>query len=126
MGDAIGSHGTLVSMDGSTIAELADISGPTPTRAVHEAPRQTSEWVQKVSGMINGGTMTLNVNFVPDLHAAVITAFNDGLTHDFIITFPDATGWSFEGIVTEIPPDAPVDGVLTAAFTVEVTDAITF
>ena len=123
---ALGSHGTILKMEGTVIAQLADISGPTPTRAMHDAPTQTIEWVEKVAGMINAGSITANVNFVPSLHGVVLTALEDGLERAFILEFPDASGWSFNGVVTECPVDAPVDGVLTAALSVEVSGAIAF
>ncbi len=135
MGIAIGSHGTVITIGAAggggpftAISEQADIGGPSMTRATHEAPRQTSEWIQKIAGMINGGSMTLNINYVPGdaTHVALLDAFSDGLLRDLVFTFPEASFWTVPTIVTEFPVDAPVDGVLTTAVTFEVVDEITF
>jgi predicted secreted protein len=129
------SHGTLLQIgDGggtevfTTIAKIKDISGPTLNRGTHDASTQTTDWSEVVPGLKKGGQFTFDVNFIPtdtthDHQTGLIKDFIDGTKRNFRIIWPDAgnTIDQYAAYVVNFEPDAPVDGLLTASVTLEIT-----
>lgn len=132
----IPSHGTLLLVgDGATpteafttIAKIKDIGGPGFNRGTHDASTQTTDWGEVVPGIKMGGQVTFDINLIPDeaTHdhvTGLLKDFIDGVKRNFQLVFPDdaATVWQFAGFVLNYEPSAPVDGLLTASLTVEIT-----
>ena len=131
----IPSHGTLLKVgDGggtevfTTIAKIKDISGPGFNRGTHDASTQTTDWGEIVPGIKMGGQVTFDINLIPtegthDQTTGLLKDFIDGVKRNFQLVFPDAgnTVWQFAAYVLNFEPDAPVDGLLTASLTVEIT-----
>jgi len=132
----IPSHGTLLLVgDGgaptevfTTIAKIKDISGPGFNRGTHDASTQTTDWGEIVPGIKMGGQVTFDINLIPtegthDENTGLLKDFIDGTKRNFQLVFPDPgnTKWQFAGFVLNYESDAPVDGLLTASLTVELT-----
>jgi predicted secreted protein len=131
----IPSHGTLLKIgDGgttevfTTIAKIKDIGGPTLTRGTHDASTQTTDWGEVVPGIKMGGQVTFDINLIPtdgthNQSTGLLKDFVDGTKRNFQLVFPDpgSTTWQFAGYIVNYEPDAPVDGLLTASITLEIT-----
>ena len=132
----IPSHGTLLQTgDGgsptetfATIAKIKDIKGPTLNRGTHDASTQTTDWSESVPGLKKGGQFTFDVNFIPtdathDPSTGLIKDYVDGTKRNIRIIWPDpgSTTWQFAVYVVNFEPNAPVDGLLTASVTLEIT-----
>ena len=132
----IPSHGTLLKVgDGATptesfttIAKIKDIGGPGFNRGTHDASTQTTDWGEIVPGIKMGGQVTFDINLIPtegthDQTTGLLKDFIDGIKRNFQLVFPDPgnTVWQFAAYVLNFEPDAPVDGLLTASLTVEIT-----
>jgi hypothetical protein len=131
----IPSHGTLLKIgDGggtevfTTIAKIKDIGGPAFNRGTHDASTQTTDWGEVVPGIKMGGQVTFDINLIPtdgthDESTGLLKDFIDGTKRNFQLEFPDAgtTTWQFAAFVVNYEPDAPVDGLLTASLTLEIT-----
>jgi hypothetical protein len=130
-----GSHGTLIQKGNggtpevfATIGTIGNIEGPGFTRELHDASVQTSDWAVVIPGMKRGEQLTVDINFDPadpthDHLTGLLADYNSGIKRNFRIVFPDigSTTWQFAGYVTNMPPSAPVDGVLTASVTIAIT-----
>ena len=134
----IPSHGTLLLVgDGAvlpaveaftTIAKIKDIGGPGFNRGTHDASTQTTDWGEVVPGIKMGGQVMFDINLIPteathDETTGLLKDFIDGTKRNFQLVFPDTanTTWQFAAFVLSFEPDAPVDGLLTASLTVEIT-----
>jgi predicted secreted protein len=131
----IPSHGTLLKIgDGggtevfTTIAKIKDIGGPAFNRGTHDASTQTTDWGEVVPGIKMGGQVTFDINLIPtdgthDESTGLLKDFIDGTKRNFQLEFPDAgtTTWQFAAYIVNYEPDAPVDGLLTASITLEIT-----
>jgi hypothetical protein len=138
----IAAFGTLLKIgDGqvsesfATVAEVTDIEGPggkTSTVDItnHSSP---SAFKEIVPTTIDPGTIKLTVNFLP---SAVTQNYNTGLLRDWIqrnkrnfqIIWPNVAGTyvTFAAYVIEFDQKAPVDGKLSATFSLEVTGVYTW
>lgn len=129
---AIASHGTLLKRNGTTIADVKDISGPNFSRGTIDCTSHSSAsgWKEFVTGMKENGEVSFSINFDP---TAATHAYNTGLLDDFIdgtlqtftLTFPDSTVWSFTAYVTAFGVTEPVEGVLGANVTLKLSGAPT-
>jgi predicted secreted protein len=121
----------------ATIAEIRSLSGPTfqadvLDATVHNSP---SPWRQFISGLLDGGEVSLDINFIPTdpTHTAsaaggLLYAFKEREQHNFQIVFPDTgnTTWIFPGIVTGFEMSADPADILSASVTIKVNGAPSF
>lgn len=117
------------------IAQVRDISGPSMTLDTTDASHRGSAWKNVVPALIDGGEVTFDIAYDPDLstHSA---AAAPGLPYYMIqrsmktykVLFPDATpaSASFSALVTKFTPKAPYAGLLTADVTLKISGAITW
>ena len=118
--NGISAHGTLISRNGTPIAELRDITPPPLSRNPLETTTHNSDDDSYVVGIRRKGTLDMNVNFLPsgeathDAIAGLMKAWADGSKDEYLIEYPDGATWLFSGFVSNIAPTAPVDGVLSA------------
>lgn len=108
------------------IAELREITPPALTRNEIELTNHNNEDDEYIVGIRRHGTMTFNINFVPqnsthDHETGLQQAWFDGTRDIYRMTYPDGTQWLFSGFVTNIAPSAPVDDRLSADITVRPT-----
>jgi len=136
-------YGTLLSIgDGGTpeafqaIAEVNSLSGPglslDPIEITHhESP---DAWKEFVGGLLDGGEITADLNFLPtettqvgDAAGSLLYALTTRAVTNFTITWPDtsSTEWAFAALVTAFEPSAPVDDKLGASVTLKLTGAPT-
>lgn len=108
------------------IAELREITPPALTRNEIELTNHNNEDDEYIVGIRRHGTLTFNLNFVPqnathDHETGLQSAWFDGTRDIYRLTYPDGTQWLFSGFVTNIAPSAPVDDRLSADITIRPT-----
>tara|TARA_Y100000004_G_scaffold194468_1_gene259130 strand:+ start:258 stop:686 length:429 start_codon:yes stop_codon:yes gene_type:complete len=119
--------------DFTEIGEITDITPPSITKDTIETTSHGSSQVKTyIGGLIDFGEVSVTVNYDPD--GATITKFRNlaklagdgGTDSDFKVEYPDSSTEEFSGIVTGFEQSAPMDGVLSATFTIKVTGSITY
>src|SRR5690606_11549351 len=106
------------------IGELRDITPPALTRNEFDTSTQTDDTDSYITGLLRRTPMTFNINYLPNddgthdhetgLNAAIIDQTKDL----YGVYYPDGSGALFSGWVTNVAPNAPVDGELSAAVTI--------
>jgi len=137
MSDAISSFGTLLKLRSglgsgtySTVAFVGDIKSPSvklkTEQVLHHS--MTSRAEQKEATIIELGECTFDVYFDPaqgthDAATGLLYLRNNAIERDFQIIMPDTGNYTetFSGFVTECTPEEPVDGLLKASVTIDVT-----
>lgn len=119
MADSIGvsAHGTLIKRNGTTIAELRDITPPPLTRKSLETSIHNNTDDQYVVGMRRTGELAMMVNFLSSgeaTHQTLLSDWADGTKSLWNIAFPDGASWSFSGFVVNVAAKEPVDGAQEA------------
>jgi predicted secreted protein len=115
-----------------TIAEVKSITGPGMTGDILDVTTHDTigNWREKIAGLLDAGTLTFTVNFIPDhlshsSQTGFVADFVNRTKRDHQIIFPDAlsTTWLFPNAqITGCPITAPVDNVLTAEVTLTITE----
>lgn len=144
MSNAISAFGTLLKRGNGqspeefvTVAELRNISGPSFQADVLDATvhNTATPWREFISGLLDGGEVTLDINFIPTgaTHGAAQTGsilddFQNRAQSNWQIVFPDAGGttWVIPGIVTGFEMSADPADILGASVTIKVNGAPTF
>jgi hypothetical protein len=138
MPNAISAQGTLIARAPAatpsvftTIGELRDITPPPLTRNTIETTSHNEEEESFVVGIRRKGELGFQIGWVPTLAthnhtAGLIYAWRQGSRDVYRITYPDGSQWLFSGYVTNVGPEAPVDGGLTAAVSVRPTGLMSF
>jgi hypothetical protein len=135
---AISAYGTLFKMINSPgtpvlIADITNLDGPaleanTADVTPHEAAG--SGWRHKIPLLKDGGQITGTMNFKPSRDRGVdqmAEAFASGTLMDCEMAWPESgEKWTFKGYVVGFQPHGPTDGALTADFTIEVTETVSF
>lgn len=126
--NAISGHGVSVLKGGVAIPELRNVTLPTLSRDVFEVTRQADlDDVYKV-GLRKHSDLILEINllFNNASHDDLLDAWASGTIDTFDVNFPDGEQWSFDGYVTNVSPEAPVDGAQTARVTIHPSGTISF
>lgn len=137
MSNAISAFGTQLQRgDGggpevfTAVAEVSKIDGfeismDTPEVTNHQS---TEGWREYVAGLIDGGEVALELNYIPtnatqNATAGLLADLKNRTKRNFKIVFPDSgsTTWSFSAFVTKFKPSAPTDDKLMGTATVKVT-----
>lgn len=139
MSSATIAHGTVLAYvetgDDVPIGELTNIGGIGLTADTIEVTSHdsTSRFREFLQGLRDGGELSIEGNHVPSDggQAAMYTHFNGdgdgGGLEAMIITFPDASNWTFNAIVTNYQAgDAPHDGKLGFSATLKISGVPTF
>ena len=142
----IGSHAAhLKKGDGSvsppesftSIAQVLSISGPSLSRETIDTTDadSTNDWRTFIASYIDGGEITLEINYDPDTAthettAGILEDFGDAIETTptkYQLEFPTSpvTNFQFSASVTGFETSAPHDGVLTASVTYKVMGAVT-
>jgi hypothetical protein len=123
--NALSGHGTLIARNGTTIAELGDITLPELSRNEFEALTQSENIDSYILGVLRRGPVTVKMNFIPTnathdhltgLANAIITNSMDGYTFTVPTTPPWI--WIASGQVQKMTDVAPVDGKLESDVTI--------
>lgn len=106
------------------IANVTSIKGPELSRETIDvtAHNSTDAWMEFVGGLKDGGEVSLDVNYDPALHDALVADFDDVDPRNYKLSFPvtPAVVWSFSAIMTEFSSEAPYDDKLAASLTFKV------
>lgn len=137
MAEYSGFAGKLQVQEGTfqEIAQVRDINGPAVSVDAIDASHSGSGWKKYLPGLIDGGEVTFDIAYDPDLATHSATAA-PGLPYyqiqrsvkTYKVLFPDTTpaSASFSAFVTKFTPKAPYAGLLTADVTLKLTGAITW
>jgi hypothetical protein len=134
---AIPTLGTEISLNGTPIGQIQDITGPqlsTDTDEItnHSSPDHTEEFIATIK---RTGEITFPLVFYPGDagHLALLEAKNARSKDAYVMTYPDEDGisgggesWDFNAYCTGFSLTAPVGGHLAAAVTLRVTGAPAF
>lgn len=118
----------------TTIAEVRSIAGPTMAVEVvdvtnHDSQNATRE---KVASLIDPGQLSFDMNFQPlegthDHLTGLLDEFENRRTSNYQLVFPGSIDtYQMAGFVTGMPLNFPVDDVITANVTIELTGNINF
>jgi predicted secreted protein len=138
---ALFAHGTFLKIGDAatptenftTISEVTDLSGPSLSLAALTATSHDSGgWKEIIGGILDGGSVTLSLNFKPthathSYTAGLIKDMVNRTLRNFQLIFTDSgtTTWSFAALVTAFETTEPVDERLTADVTLEISGAPT-
>jgi predicted secreted protein len=120
----IDAFGTILARESATpgtfvaIANVSNIGGPGLTRetidvSAHDSPNSTREFV---GGLKDPGEVSADLNYDPAEHDTLIDDLDDQ-AHNYKITWPDGSTWTFAAILTGFEPGAPIDDKLAASVT---------
>lgn len=131
--EALQAMGAFLRRNGTEIAEVTNIKGPSFKADTIEAThlRSPGFWREYIGSLKDGGELTFDINMIladPTHNAAtgVLAPFNSAgasQRDDWDLVFPDAasTVWSFGGFITGYEvADIAIDGKLSASITVQV------
>jgi len=113
----------------TTIAQVVSIGGPSLSLDPLDVTSHSSLEGNKefVGGLIDGGELTLEINFDPadathNQAAGLLKLLKDRTIRNFELVFSDtaSTKWTIPALVTGFEPGAPVDGKLSASVTLKV------
>jgi hypothetical protein len=98
-------YGTLLKINGTTVAGVTNISGPNLTLETIDVTNHssTSGWREFVAGLKDGGEVTFDIVYDPagathmNASSGLLYELDQGTSESFSLTFPDsgATVWSF-------------------------------
>ena len=132
MSDANWAYGTILTRLGVPIAEIRNITAPSPKADTYDVTTHDSAGGYKefLVGLKDGGECALEGNFYPGDagQMALITDFNSSTVRAYTLTFPAAMGstLTFNGYVISSPEiGAPVDGAVSFKATIKVTGQVT-
>ena len=138
---AFNAQGTVISRESDTtpgtftpIAEIRSFSGPGGTAAIIDATTLGSAGKEKVMGLKDEGTISLELNFSPGDtgQQALLADRTAQLRKQFKITFSNVATLAnratatFFAYVTGFTVAGGVDALTTATVTLEITDAVTW
>lgn len=131
MSNATWAYGTILSRVGVPIAEIRNITAPSPKADTAEVTTHDSAGGYKefLVTLKDGGECVLEGNFYPGDagQAALIADFNSSTIRAYTLTLPVAMGstLTFNGYVTSSPEiGAPVDGAVSFKATIKTTGQV--
>ena len=113
----------------ATVGEIIDLNLPELTRDTKEATHFKSQdrFREYISGLRDAGEagFTLQFNSATDL-ATLMTDYQSEVAIPYKIVFPDATSWTFTGLVTKVAPTVSLEDRMTAEVTIKLSGKPTF
>lgn len=106
----------------TTVGEVIDITLPELTRDTKEATHYKSpeRYREYIGGLRDGGEAGFTVQFKDSADLTLLLAdYQSDLPVAYKIVFPDATSWSFTGLVTKVGATVPMEERMTAEVTVK-------
>jgi predicted secreted protein len=116
---------------GTAVVNVTNIDGPGMSAdTIDVSAHDTGDWRDYVAGPLDGGEVTLRLNFDPGTatHAnttGLLDYFQDRASASYALVFPDNTTYTFTAYVTAFQPTAPFDEKLEATCTLKITGAVT-
>lgn len=125
--DAFGTKFGFESVTPGTFTDVANVTNITAPSIERETLDVTSHgstegWQEFLGGLKNGGELSVEVNYDPDLHDDLVEHFDEGAPTKYKITWPAAVGgsWTFNAVMTGFAPEAPYDDKLSAEISFQV------
>jgi predicted secreted protein len=109
--------GTYISVASITALSPPGISRNSIDVTAHDS---TDGWMEFIPGLKDGGEVSFDINYQPDVHDALLDDLDSAATQNWRVTFPDGTQWDFAAFLTGFEPDAPYDDKLAASLTLKV------
>ena len=110
------------------IAEINSISGPSSTRETIDVTTldSTGGYREFISNLRDAGDVSLNMNFTAATYELMKDDFEDDDVQEYQIVLPDADGTTleFEGLVTELPIEIPLDDKISCNITIKVSGQV--
>ncbi len=111
------------------IAEVFSISGPAMSRETINVTHfgSSAKYRERISGLRDGGTVSLSMNFRRDVYDILKADFEDDDRQSYRIILPDddETTFEFLGLVTELPPSIPAEDRVTMDVSIEISGEVT-
>lgn len=115
---AVDTLGTTLTIDTTALGQIQDITGPelsTDTDEItnHDSPDNTEEFIATIK---RTGEISFPLVFNPGNagHEALYTAWSARTADDYVMTYPDGSGWTFSAYCIGFSMTAPVAGHLSA------------
>ncbi|QBI56798.1 phage tail tube protein [Streptomonospora litoralis] len=106
------------------VGEATDISGPEQERETiettsHQSPNGYREFV---GGLKDGGEVSFEVRYDPNIHNPLQDDFEDALTRNYRIVLPETPGgiWNFSGFLTNMGMEFPFEDAMSCSFTFKI------
>jgi len=131
MADFAGKGTTFQKWGGSawaTIAGVKDFTGPSATRETYDTTDFDSIGGYRtfIGGLRDGGEVTFTFNFDATGYSALKADYeSDDLVY-YQVILPDATTTTlrFQGLITGIPLNIPLDDIVTCDITIKISGAV--
>lgn len=127
--------GTTISIDGTAIGGIQDITGPDDSydwddTTAHDSPNKTEEGVPTIrrTGEVSFPLVLDSEDAGQQALLAAHEALSDGApeTSEFVMTYPDGSTDTFDGFVMRFGRGAPVGGHLAADVVLRPTGAVVY
>lgn len=127
---ALSSYNTVLTVGGSAVGEVTNISVGGSSLTEIDVTNLTSTDKAYIMGALEAGTLTIDF-FAPanyaDFKTALVPASGDNTPASFTLDFAGGNlVATFDGIATNLSISAEQDGAVTASATVKLTSAITW
>ena len=117
----------------TALGEITDLTPPSITKDTIETTHHGSSGIKSyIGGLVDFGEVSVTVNYDPDgtddiaIRNLAKTANETVGTKQYRITYASGSTEIFDAIVTGFEQEAPIDGKLSATFTLKVTGAVTY
>lgn len=112
-----------------TIANVNSISGPDASRETIDTTTLDSAggYREFIPALRDAGSISLSMNFSRDTYEQMKDDFESDTLQNYEIILPDddVTTLEFEGMVTELPLDIPLDDKISADVTIKISGEVT-
>lgn len=108
----------------TSIGNVTSVSGPEIERETYDVTAHDSVdgWREFIGGLKDAGEVSIELNYDPTKHDAMVDDFEDTVARDYKLVFPGGRGtWAFKAFLTGFSSESPVDDKLTAELTFKVT-----
>jgi predicted secreted protein len=131
MSSAVSGFGTTLTRDGNTIAELTKIDGIEVELDTKEVTNHQSadSYREFIGVLFSGGEINIEGNFIgsdTDGQVALYDDMHDKTIQDFVMTFPDASVFTFTALVTKFKVEAPLEEAIAFSATLKISGKPTF
>lgn len=114
---------------GLVFTDLANVTNITPfniTRETSDATDMgsTDGFKEVIGGLKDSGECSVDINYVPATHNALLADFDETDPMKYRITFTTGEVASFDAVMTGFSPSAPMEDKLTASITFKISGKI--
>jgi predicted secreted protein len=106
------------------IANITSFKGPgikrgTDDVTAHDSPNR---YRQFIGTLVDAGEITIDINYDPAVHNALVSDFEDIVARDYRLIYPLASSqWQIKAFLVEFENTAPTDGKMTATSKFKIT-----